>query len=102
MENKKRYKKSYTIKSIEDFIVFTQNADIIINFYTNDEVSFTDLERNYEIKLNIFIKKKENILQHIIKYHNINITEQREYYKLSVKKTNKSYFETIIDIIKLI
>lgn len=107
-------KRGYTIKKVlenikkreKDFIEYIlpqkKNADIIVNFYTNDEVSFTDLERNYEIKLNIFIKKKENILQYIIKYNNINITEQKEYYKLCVKKTNKSYFETIIEIIKLI
>ncbi len=106
-------KRGYTIEKVlnnikkreKDFMKYIlpqkYNADIIVNFYTNDEVSFTDLERNYNIKLNIFIKKKENILQHIIKYNNINITEQREYYKLYVKKTNKSYFETIIEIIKI-
>lgn len=106
-------KRGYTIEKVlnnikkreKDFIEYIlpqkKKADIIVNFYTNDEISFTDLERNYEIKLNIFIKKKENILQHIIKYNNINIIEQKEYYKLFVKKTNKSYFETIIEIIKI-
>tara|TARA_Y100000389_G_scaffold204960_1_gene261278 strand:- start:7707 stop:9071 length:1365 start_codon:yes stop_codon:yes gene_type:complete len=106
-------KRGYTVEKVlnnikkreKDFIEYIlpqkKNADIIVNFYTNDEISFTDLERNYEIKLNIFIKKKENILQHIIKYNNINIIEQKEYYKLFVKKTNKSYFETIIEIIKI-
>ena len=36
------------------------------------------------------------------KFNQINITEQKNYYKLFVKKTNKSYFKTIIEIIKLI
>lgn len=108
-------KRGYTIEKVlnsietrkKDFIEYVlpqkNKADIIINFYTDDKVDFEDINKNYEIKLNIFIKKKrECILQHIIKYSNINITEQKEYYKLFVKKTNKSYFETIIEIIKLI
>jgi len=106
-------KRGYTVekvlKSIEerkkDFIKYIlsqkKKADIIINFYTDDKISFTDLEKNYEIKLNIFVKKKNNILKHVIKYSNINIIEQEKYYKLSVKKTNKSYFEIINDILMI-
>ena len=70
MENKKRYKKrGYTVekvlKNIKDrkydfnkyILPKKDKADIIINFYTDDKISFTNLNKIYNIKLNIFIKK---------------------------------------------
>ena len=107
-------KRGYTVEEIlksiherkEDFNKYVlsqkEKTDIIINFYTDDKISFKDLERNYEIKLNIFVKKKYNILKDIIKYKHITINEQDAYYKLFVKKTNKSYFKTIKDILEII
>ena len=106
-------KRGYTVEKVlksiddrkKDYIKYIlpqkNNADIIINFYTDDKISLTDLEKNYEIKLNIFINKKYDILKHLIKYKNINILEQEKYYKLIVEKSD-SYFKTIIEIIKII
>jgi len=75
-------------------------ADIIINFYTDDNISFDDLERNYKIKLNLFIKKKYNIfkLWKFIKQDIHEITEEMNYYKLNIN--NENYYKIIKYIIK--
>ena len=104
-------KRGYTVekvlKSIEDrkkdFIEYIlpqkKNADIIINFYTNDKISFEELERDYEIKLNIFVKKKFNII-FLLSQKNFNINDISNYYKIEIVNTNKDYYKIIKYIIQ--
>ena len=103
-------KRGYTIKKVlenielrkKDFNEYIlpqkKNADIIINFYTDHNISFEELERNYEIKLNIFVKKKYNI-HFLLLSNDFIIQEKDEYYKIHLlKQTN--HYETIKYIIK--
>ena len=104
-------KRGYTVEKVlqniqertKDFIEYIlpqkKNADIIINLYTNDEISFEDLERNYEIKLKIFVKKKFNII-FLLSQNNFNIHDMDNYYKIEIVNTYKSYYEIIKYIIQ--
>ena len=104
-------KRGYTTEKVlqniqerkKDFIKYIlpqkKKADIIINFYTNDEISFDDLERNYEIKLKIFVKKKFNII-FLLSQNNFNIHDIDNYYKIEIVNTYKSYYEIIKYIIQ--
>ena len=91
-------------KRENDFIKYIlpqkNNADIIVNFYTNDTISFTDLERNYEIKLNIFIKKKYNITFLLLDTNNFLIQNKEKYYKINVINPKENFYNTIKYVIK--
>ena len=94
LENIEQRKKDFN----EYILPQKKNADIIINFYTDDDISFEELERNYEIKLNIFVKKKYNIT-FLLSLNDFIIQEKDEYYKIHLlKQTN--HYETIKYIIK--
>tara|TARA_X000000368_G_scaffold418454_1_gene418151 strand:- start:5410 stop:6789 length:1380 start_codon:yes stop_codon:yes gene_type:complete len=105
-------KRGYAIEKVlnsikkreKDFIKYIlpqkNNADIIVNFYTNDIVSFTDLERNYEIKLNIFIKKKYNITFLLLDTKNFVIQNKEKYYKINVITPKENFYNTIKYVIK--
>ena len=49
-----------------------KNADIIINFYTDDTINFNTLDKNIDIKLRVFIRQKFNVDSVIHRLRNIN------------------------------
>ena len=49
-----------------------KNADIIINFYTDDTINFDILDKNIDIKLRVFIRQKFNVDLVIHRLSNIN------------------------------
>ncbi len=109
-DTKKRgYSIEKVLKSISDrdadfkkYVLPQKNeADIIINFYTDDKIVFDDLQKNYDIKLNLFIKKKYNILNLLTFFQKDinNIIEDNKYYKLNFMYKD-NYYEIIKHIIK--
>ena len=105
-------KRGYTIEKVLDSIEKRKNdfikyilpqknkADIIVNFYTDDKISFTNLEKNYEIKLNIFINKKYDITFLLLDTNNFIILDEKNYYKIDIVKPKEDYYNTIKYIIK--
>lgn len=105
---KRGYDVEKVLKSIQkrkkDFIKYIlpqkNKADIIINFYTNDKISFEDLERNYEIRLNVFVKKKYNIAFLLSSNNNFDIQPTENYYKIKIINKQQDYYQTIKYIIQ--
>jgi len=86
-------------------------SDIIVNFFTDDKINFDDFDIIYDIKLNLFIKKKYNILKLIynipIKIEQChNVDKLQNYYKLIIINNNTInnklvfYYDIINQIIK--
>jgi uridine kinase len=75
-------------------------ADIIINFYTEDEISFNDLTKEYKIRLNIYVKRNFDItkIENKLKQEISDLKIQDKYFKLIIKD-NIDYYNIIKIII---
>jgi uridine kinase len=61
------------------------NADIIINFYTDDDISYTNLDKILKINLNLFIKKKYNIQFLFLINNKLILEDFGDFYKVNIK-----------------
>jgi len=105
-------KRAYTVEKVlkiiqerkKDYIEYIlpqkNKADIIINFYTDDKISFEDLNKNYNIKLNIYVKNKYNISFLLSSNNYYDIQDIENYYKIKVKNELQNYYENIKYIIQ--
>ena len=78
-------------KDYQDYILPQRNkSDIIINFSTDDEFDLSDLIKNLDVYLNIYINKKiniSNIINTLLKYSiELNLSEEDKFNKITFRQ----------------